>query len=33
MLDFRGPSDSFYCLFYVGSFLTILFAIGNIAIF
>lgn len=31
-MDFGGPSDSFYCLFYVGSFLTLLFAIGNIAV-
>ena len=27
-----GPSGSFYCLFSVGSFLTLLFAIGNVAI-
>ena len=32
VLDFGVPSDSFYCLFYVGSFLTLLFAIGNVAI-
>ena len=31
MLDFGVPSDSYYC-FYVGSFLTLLLAIGNIAI-
>ena len=28
----KGPSDLFYCLFHVRSFLTLLFAIGNIAI-
>ena len=32
VLNFGGPSDSFYCLFYVGSFFTLLFAIGNVAI-
>ena len=32
VMDFGGPSDSFYCLFYVGSFLTLLFAIEYIAI-
>ena len=32
VLDFGGPSDSFYCLLYVGSFLTLLFAIGYVAI-
>ena len=32
MLDCGGPSDSFYCLFYGGSFLTLVFAIGNVAI-
>ena len=32
MFDFGGPSDSFYCLFHVASFLTILFAIENTAI-
>ena len=32
VLDFGGPSESFYCLFYVGSFLTLLFDIGNVAI-
>ena len=32
MLDFGGPSYSFYCLFHVASFLTLLFAIENIAI-
>ena len=30
--DFGGPSDSFYCLFSVGSFLTLLLDIGNVAI-
>ena len=32
MLDFGGPYYSFYCHFYVGSFKTLLFAIGNVAI-
>ena len=32
VLDFRVPSDSFNCLFYVGSVLTLLFDIGNVAI-
>ena len=32
VLDFGGPSDSFYCLFSVGSFLTLLFDIRNVAI-
>ena len=32
VLDFGGLSDSNYCFLYVGRFLTLLFAIGNIAI-
>ena len=32
VLDFGGPSDSFYCHFNVDSFLTLLFAIGTVAI-
>ena len=32
MLEFEGPSDSFYCPFHVASFLTLLFAVENIAI-
>ena len=32
MLDFGEPSDSFYCLFHVASFLTLFFTIENIAI-
>ena len=32
VLDFGSPSDSFTCLFVVGGFLTLLFAIGNVAI-
>ena len=32
VLDLTGPSDSFYCIFYVGSFLILVFTIGNVAI-
>ena len=32
MVDFGVPSDSHYCFFYVGSFLTLLLAVGNVAI-
>ena len=32
VLDFGGPSGSLYSLFYVGSFLSLLFAMGNFSI-